>query len=109
MKAAVKASVVARKIEAGKIARGGSRGPLRPERTAAPTGGSETGWTTSRAAAAVTLAVEIVVIAGLVLVAFTALPEALGARNARRRGPDLFGAVAGYAAGARGSRSEGSM
>lgn len=63
----------------------------------------------SQPAAAVTLAVEIVVIAGLVLVAFTALPEALGARNARRRGPDLFGAVAGYAAGARGSRSEGSM
>lgn len=41
----------------------------------------------------VALAVEVVVLAGLALVAFTALPEALGARVSQRRRPGLFGAV----------------
>lgn len=41
----------------------------------------------------VALAVEVVVLAGLALVAFTALPEALGARAPQRRRSGLFGAV----------------
>ena len=40
------------------------------------------------------LALEVALVAGLGLVAFTALPEALGARSARRRAGPLFGAVA---------------
>ena len=43
--------------------------------------------------AGVTLAVEIAVLAGLALVAFTALPEALGARNSRNPGSGMFRAV----------------
>ena len=47
----------------------------------------------SRPFAGVTLAVEVAVLAGLALVSFTALPEALGARHSRSPGPDFFRAV----------------
>ena len=40
-----------------------------------------------------TLAVEVVVLTGLALVTFTALPEALGVRAARRDGRDARGAM----------------
>ena len=53
------------------------------------------------------LAAEVVVVAGLMLVAFTALPEAIGVRTGRGTGA-LFRAVPSTAAGSTSVRSSGS-
>ncbi|MCY4665659.1 MAG: hypothetical protein OXC00_13440 [Acidimicrobiaceae bacterium] len=54
-----------------------------------------------RPALGAALVAEILLMAGLVLVAFTALPEALGARTARRAAGELFGATPPRDAGTR--------
>ena len=55
----------------------------------------------------VALVALVVLVAGLVLVCFTALPEALGARDSRLGGSGLFRALPRPAADAAGSRGAG--